>query len=70
MTRTRRSFALLAVALAVPRVPARAGKRDKDCDDFKSQKKAQRFFERHGGPRKDPHDLDADGDGVACEELD
>lgn len=40
---------------------------DKDCGDFATQKAAQRFFINHGGPQRDPHRLDAEGDGVACE---
>ena len=40
---------------------------DKDCSDFGSQRAAQLFFLRHGGPQSDPHRLDAEGDGVACE---
>lgn len=43
--------------------------RDYDCDDFSTQKEAQRFFEKHGGPAKDPYRLDADHDGTACESL-
>lgn len=42
---------------------------DRNCDDFATQREAQRFFERGGGPQRDPHGLDSDGDGVACEEL-
>lgn len=40
---------------------------DKDCKDFATQREAQRFFEsqRPG----DPHGLDRDGDGIACESL-
>lgn len=41
-----------------------AGIGDKDCDDFDTQAEAQRY--RDPG---DPHDLDADDDGVACESL-
>jgi endonuclease YncB( thermonuclease family) len=40
---------------------------DRDCSDFDTQPEAQRFFER-AGPG-DPHRLDGDGDGVACESL-
>ncbi len=40
---------------------------DKDCSDFSTQKAAQTFFINHGGPQNDPHGLDAEGDGVACE---
>jgi hypothetical protein len=56
---------LVAFAFAAP--PASAG--DKDCSDFKNWKQAQRFYENHGGPKKDPHRLDADHDGIACESL-
>jgi len=42
---------------------------DRDCGDFSTQEEAQRFFEAAGGPEKDPHRLDSDGDGVACEGL-
>jgi hypothetical protein len=42
---------------------------DKDCGDFDTQKEAQRFFKRHH-PKKDPHGLDADEDGIACESND
>lgn len=42
---------------------------DRDCGDFDNQRQAQRFFIDQGGPRRDPHRLDADGDGRACESL-
>lgn len=42
---------------------------DKDCSDFKTQKEAQDFFISQGGPASDPHKLDQDKDGVACESL-
>lgn len=42
---------------------------DKDCGDFGSQKAAQLFFLDNGGPGSDPHALDADSDGIACETL-
>lgn len=42
---------------------------DKDCSDFKTQKEAQDFFIAAGGPSNDPHKLDVDGDGEACESL-
>lgn len=38
---------------------------DMNCDDFASAWEAQQFYEANG-PR-DPHDLDRDGDGRACE---
>lgn len=40
---------------------------DRNCSDFGSWREAQTFFEA-AGPG-DPHRLDADGDGIACEEL-
>lgn len=40
---------------------------DKDCRDFSSHAQAQAFFESQGAD--DPHRLDGDGDGVACERL-
>lgn len=40
---------------------------DRDCSDFRSHAEAQRFFEA-AGPG-DPHRLDGDGDGRACESL-
>lgn len=42
---------------------------DKDCGDFSSQREAQEFFIKEGGPAKDFHNLDRDGDGVVCESL-
>ena len=40
---------------------------DKDCGDFSSHAQAQAFFEAQGAG--DPHRLDGDGDGIACEQL-
>jgi endonuclease YncB( thermonuclease family) len=40
---------------------------DRDCSDFDTQEEAQAFFERH--QPGDPHNLDGDGDGRACESL-
>jgi competence protein ComEC len=42
---------------------------DRDCGGFDSQAEAQAFFEAAGGPRSDPHRLDGDNDGIACESL-
>ncbi|HTU14787.1 MAG TPA: excalibur calcium-binding domain-containing protein [Solirubrobacterales bacterium] len=43
--------------------------RDRDCSDFKTQRQAQKFFKKHKGSKKrDPHRLDADHDGRACED--
>ena len=43
--------------------------RDHDCADFASHAEAQGFYEAHGGPDRDPHRLDRDRDGLACETL-
>ncbi|HKP54024.1 MAG TPA: thermonuclease family protein [Chloroflexia bacterium] len=42
---------------------------DRDCADFATQAEAQAFFIAAGGPEQDPHRLDGDNDGVACENL-
>lgn len=56
----------LVMGVALAGVPA-AHAADRDCGDFATQKAAQIFFLQQGGPRRDPHRLDADGDGIACE---
>jgi len=43
------------------------GAGDRDCRDFASAAAAQRYFLVSGGPVSDPNNLDADGDGLACE---
>lgn len=43
--------------------------RDYDCKEFKTHHEAQAFFEFWGGPAADPHRLDEDHDGLACEAL-
>lgn len=40
---------------------------DRDCADFASQREAQAFLEQSGPG--DPHRLDRDDDGLACEAL-
>jgi hypothetical protein len=40
---------------------------DRDCADFRSWREAQDFYQSAG--RGDPHRLDADNDGIACESL-
>lgn len=42
---------------------------DKDCGDFSTHGEAQAFFISQGGPTSDPHKLDQDKDGIACETL-
>lgn len=39
----------------------------KNCADFNSSAEAQKYFILSGGPTADPHNLDGDGDGFACE---
>lgn len=47
--------------------PGETSVEDRDCGDFEIQPEAQRFFERH--QPGDPHNLDGDGNGEACENL-
>lgn len=56
-------LALLAVA-----APAAAHSDPKDCSDFGSHAAAQHWFLHHH-PKHDPAGLDADHDGIACEDL-
>jgi hypothetical protein len=41
---------------------------DFNCGDFDSQAEAQAFYVDEGGPIDDPHSLDLDRDGQACED--
>jgi hypothetical protein len=71
MARVRSRLALipvLAVLAGLAAAPAHVTARDFDCSDFKTHKKAQKFFKHHH-PRQDPYGLDADNDGIACEDL-
>jgi hypothetical protein len=65
----RAAVAALAAVVALAFAAPSASAADKDCADFNSWRAAQKFFKRHGGPQRDPHRLDADDDGIACEEL-
>ena len=47
--------------------PGETSAEDRDCSDFDTQPEAQRFYERHGPG--DPHGLDGNNDGEACESL-
>jgi len=40
-----------------------------NCDDFKTQVEAQKFFDNSGGVSGDTNRLDGDKDGIACESL-
>ena len=42
---------------------------DRNCTDFATHEEAQCFFIAAGGPVSDPHGLDTDKDGIACESL-
>ncbi|UMG93549.1 thermonuclease family protein [Nocardioides sp. TF02-7] len=60
--------AFLVLTTLIPAgAPAHAQVADRDCSDFATQAAAQRFYLNHGGPHRDPHRLDADGDGRACD---
>lgn len=64
------TFGLLAgVLFTVAGATSASAFADKDCSDFDTQAQAQRFFVNNGGPRKDPHRLDGDNDGKACDSL-
>lgn len=65
---TLAAAALLMLAIALVPTAASAHRADKDCENFASQKAAQIFYLKHGGPRYDPDRLDADSDGIACED--
>lgn len=54
-------------AAAPASATAASARLDANCSDFSTQAAAQNFYIKNGGPQRDPHGLDADGDGVACE---
>lgn len=58
---------LVATMLTALAPQATANFVDRDCSDFATQAAAQTFFIANGGPSSDPHQLDAEGDGIACE---
>lgn len=69
LRRARLATGLIALAvLSFAVLPSSASASDKDCADFATQRAAQIFYIKHGGPRSDPHRLDGDDDGVACED--
>ena len=59
----------VVAAMLVVFTPTGAQAADRDCGDFANQRAAQIFFLKAGGPSRDPHRLDAEGDGIACESL-
>ncbi len=72
--RARWMIGLLAVALWIlgmmwfPEI-AEGVEPDRDCSDFSHWEDAQAFFLKEGGPDDDPHNLDGDDNGIACESL-
>ena len=60
-----RLIGLVVLADPVPSLGRRT--KDKDCRDFTTQNQTQRFFQR--SKPGDPHRLNADHDGKACESL-
>jgi hypothetical protein len=62
------TIALPGAALFPGIAAAEASGIDYDCTDFQNQTDAQGFYEEMGGPLYDPHHLDTDADGTACEE--
>lgn len=64
--RAQLTLLVAAAGVALSSSPAEAFV-DRDCGDFDSQRQAQLFFLDHGGPDSDPHGLDSDSDGIACE---
>ena len=73
-TPSRRHVLKLGLAAGLALLPAGTDahdghfRRDYECESFGSRRQAQRFFNRHD-PQDDPFDLDADGDGKACEDY-
>ncbi|MEK6276932.1 MAG: thermonuclease family protein [Actinomycetota bacterium] len=62
--------ALLVIGVSLTETGSESARAaDRDCSDFSNQAAAQSYFISKGGPSSDPDRLDADGDGVACEDL-
>jgi endonuclease YncB( thermonuclease family) len=64
----RLGVALVVICAIALGAASPASAQDRDCSDFDTQAEAQDFFEQ-AGPG-DPHGLDGDDDGVACETND
>lgn len=60
-------LAAFAAAMFAAFAAGALAQRDMDCSDFRTQREAQAFYESQGPG--DPHRLDRDNDGVACETL-
>ncbi len=56
----------LAMLVMLILAPAAMGQQDLDCADFATQEEAQAVYNQDPS---DPHGLDADNDGIACETL-
>ena len=52
-----------------PSPTSRPSFEDRNCSDFDTWAEAQEFYLAAGGPGEDPHRLDRNSDGVACESL-
>lgn len=63
--RTAAAAGALAIAAPLTLAGVSQAQEDMDCKDFGSQQEAQSTFDQESG---DPHNLDADNDGKACEE--
>lgn len=60
------TLSLLAMLVFSPAAFAQSEENDLDCSDFDTQEEAQAVYDQN---TNDPNNLDADGDGVACESL-
>ncbi len=58
-----------ATATMQASTPTETAFEDRNCSDFDSWSEAQGFYIAAGGPNEDPHRLDRNSDGVACESL-
>ncbi|MEU4770052.1 excalibur calcium-binding domain-containing protein [Actinosynnema sp. NPDC023794] len=58
--------AVLTASATLPIIGVANAQDDRDCADFSNQAEAQRFFD---SAAVNFHRLDADNDGIACEEL-
>lgn len=64
--RTALAAVTLAAGLSLTFTAPALAQQDFDCADFATQEEAQAEFDKD---RSDPHGLDADSDGIACETL-
>ncbi|MGI8485092.1 MAG: excalibur calcium-binding domain-containing protein [Thermomicrobiales bacterium] len=61
---------LLVMVMAIPGEHSLAAAATKNCSDFNSEAEAQSYFDTQGGSKTNNVDsLDADHDGIACENL-